>query len=374
MCLEPLRRCELAISEFRPLPRRLPPDPSRPAAESATEETRWASSVEPLIGVDTLRAHWRAAFDAADSALRSAAGYLPPEEVRDEANRLDAEREPTTELLRALARDRNAHVEVAPLTGSSWTERQLLGLPAGVTALVLTRDGVLIGSAEIHAAAWKETFDEFIARRIERTHGGFATFSRRVDYPEHMHAKPRLEGVRAFLASRGISLPEGDADDPPGTETVHGLANRKNQALLRCLDEHGVNAFAGSRRYLEIAHEAGMECAVVSASANTRTILERSGLASLVDRSVDGETIAADRLRAKPAPDTLLEACRQLGVEPERAAAFETTPAGIAAARTAGFQFVIGVSSTGQADALRTAAPDLVVTGLAELLDRRRGA
>jgi beta-phosphoglucomutase-like phosphatase (HAD superfamily) len=117
-----------------------------------------------------------------------------------------------------------------------------------------------------------------------------------------------------------------------------------------------------------------VQCAVVSASANTRTILERSGLAGLVDRSVDGETIAAEGLRAKPAPDTLLEACRQLGVEPEHAAAFETTPAGIDAARAAGFSFVIGVSSNGQADALRTEAPDLVVTGLAELLERRHAA
>jgi HAD superfamily hydrolase (TIGR01509 family) len=338
------------------------------------EETGWALSAEPLIPVETLRAHWRAAFDAADSALRCAAGYLPPDEVRDEAHRLEAEREPTTALLRALASDRHAHVQIAPLTGSSWNARQLLGIPGGVTALVLTLDGVLIGSAEIHAAAWKETFDEFIARRIDRTHGLFSPFSRRVDYPEHMHAKPRLEGVRAFLASRGISLTEGDSADPPGAETVHGLANRKNQALLRRLDEQGVNAFAGSRRYLEIAHDAGVQCAVVSASANTGTILARSGLVGLVDRSVDGETIAAEGLRAKPAPDTLLEACRQLGVEPEHAAAFETTPAGIAAARAAGFGFVIGVSSTGQAAALRAEAPDLVVTGLAELLDRRHAA
>jgi HAD superfamily hydrolase (TIGR01509 family) len=229
---------------------------------------------------------------------------------------------------------------------------------------------VLIGSAAIHIAAWTETFDEFISRRIERTGGRFALFNPRVDYPRHIHGKPRLDGVRAFLASRGISLPEGEPGDSPGLETVHGLANRKNQALLRRLDEHGVHAFEGSRRYLEIAHDAGLQCAVVSASANTPTILERSGLADLIDQSVDGNTIIAERLRAKPAPDTLLAACRQLGVDPQRAAAFETTPAGIAAARAAGFRTVIGVNSPGRADGLRAEAADFVVTGLDELTNK----
>ena len=323
-------------------------------------------SEAPFVDVETLNARWRAAFGAAEDALRSAARYLAPEELRVRANSLAAEREPTTQLLRALALDSGVK-GLSPLTFSSWDARQLLGLPSGVKACVFTLDGVLIGSAEIHAAAWAETFDEFVSRRIERTGGRFAPFNQRIDYPLHIHGKPRLDGVRAFLASRGISLPEGDATDPPGLETVHGLANRKNQALLRRLDEHGVNAFEGSRRYLELAHDAGLRCAVVSASANTETILQRSGLADLADESVDGTTMAAEELRGKPAPDTLLAACRKLGVEPENAAAFETTPAGIAAARAAGFRIVIAVNSTGQADALRAEAPDVVVTSLAEL-------
>jgi HAD superfamily hydrolase (TIGR01509 family) len=195
-----------------------------------------------------------------------------------------------------------------------------------------------------------------------------------VDYARHIHGKPRLEGVRAFLASRGISLPEGQPGDPAGLETVHGIANRKNQAHLQRLDDHGVTAFEGSRRYLQIARDAGIECAVVSASANTQTILERCGLAGLIDQRVDGNTIVAENLRAKPAPDTLLAACRRLRVDPQHAAAFETTPAGIAAARAAGFRLVIGVGSAGESDALRTEAPDFIVSGPAELLAQKLAA
>jgi beta-phosphoglucomutase-like phosphatase (HAD superfamily) len=132
---------------------------------------------------------------------------------------------------------------------------------------VFSVDGVLVASAAIHADAWKETFDEFIARRIARTAGSFVPFSRRVDYPKLVHGRSRMGAVREFLASRGISLPEGLPDDPPGTETVNGLANRKKTALLRCLEQHGVSAFDGARLYLELAHDAQMRCAVVSGSS-----------------------------------------------------------------------------------------------------------
>jgi beta-phosphoglucomutase family hydrolase len=339
-----------------------------------SEETHWALSREPLVDLAALGAHWRAAFDAADTALHAASLYLPPEEVRDDANRLAAEREPTAALLRALAADRRASGQFSALMVSSRDTRDLLGLPSGVRACVFNLDGVLIGSAAIHTAAWAETFDEFISRRIERTGGRFAPFNARIDYPLHIHGKPRLDGVRAFLASRGISLPEGDAADPPELETVHGLANRKNQALQRQLDKHGVHAFDGSRRYLELAHDADLQCAVVSASANTETILQRSGLADLIDERVDGNTVTAERLRAKPAPDTLLAACRKLGVDPQHAVSFETTPAGITAARAAAFRIVIAVNSAGNADALRAEAPDVVVAGLAELLNQKLAA
>jgi HAD superfamily hydrolase (TIGR01509 family) len=245
-----------------------------------------------------------------------------------------------------------------------------------VTACVFNLDGVLIGSAAVHAAAWMETFDEFILTRAERARGHFAPapFNPRTDYPAHIHGRPRLEGVRAFLASRGISLPEGRADDAPGTETVHGLANRKKVALLRRLDEHGLSAFEGARSYLELAREGGVRCAVLSASANTGTILERAGLATLVDGCVDGNTIAAEHLRPRPAPDMLLAACRQLAVEPRNAAAFETSAAGVAAARSAGFELVVGVDRGGRWKELLDRGANMVISGLDEILDRTLGA
>jgi HAD superfamily hydrolase (TIGR01509 family) len=326
------------------------------------------------ISADILRTRWRAAFDAALVALHCAGPYLPADELRDRATLLEAERDLTTVLLQAPARVQRASGQLSPLTLSAWDARQLLGLPEDVDACVFNLDGVLIGSASLHTAAWTQTFDEFISRRVERTGGRFAPFNPGVDYPRHIHGKPRLDGVRAFLASRGISLPEGQPEDPAGLETVHGLANRKNQALLQRLEEHGVNAFEGSRRYLEIARDAGLQRAVVSASANTQTILERSGLVDLIDQSVDGNTIVAERLRAKPAPDTLLAACRRLGVDPQRAAAFETTPAGIAAARAAGFRLDIGVNGAGGSDALRIESPDFIVSGPAELLAHKLAA
>jgi beta-phosphoglucomutase-like phosphatase (HAD superfamily) len=155
---------------------------------------------------------------------------------------------------------------------------------------------------------------------------------------------------------------------------VNGLARRKNQALLRRLDQHGISAFTGSRRYLELARGAGVHRAVVSASANTEASLESAGLADLVEQQIDGTTIQAERLRLKPAPDTLLAACRKLGTEPCHAVAFETTPAGVTAARTAGFELVIGVDSGDATAALRSEGADTVITDVAELLRHRLAA
>jgi HAD superfamily hydrolase (TIGR01509 family) len=297
---------------------------------------------------------------------------LPPTETHDRTIRLADERKEVAHLLETLARDQRSAARlwaVAP-----WDGRRLLGLSPTIMACVFNLDGVLIGSAAVHAAAWAETFDELIARRIERTGGLFAPFNPRTDYYHHMHGRPRLDGVRAFLASRGISLPEGAPEDPSGTETVHGLAKRKGEALARRLEREGPRAFAGSHRYLELARDAGVRCGIVSASANARTILEHSGLSGFIDGCVDGNTMADDHLRAKPAPDTLLAACRQLGVAPHNAASFETTPAGVSAARAAGFGLIVGVDANGQAGMLREEGADLAITGLAELLDRELAA
>jgi beta-phosphoglucomutase-like phosphatase (HAD superfamily) len=244
----------------------------------------------------------------------------------------------------------------------------MLGMPADALACIFDPDGVLTTSDEIHAAAWTQVFDVFLVGHAERHHQPFIPFDPTHDYPELVAGRPRRDGIRAFLASRGISLPEGRPADGPGAETVNGLANRKNQVLQRHLSREGVAAFEGSHSYLEAARMARLRRVVVSASANTGIILERAGLGPLVGARVDGHTIAVERLRVKPAPDTLFAACRLVRVEPSRAVAFETSPAGVAAARAAGFAFVVGVARSGEADVLRASDADVVITDLGELL------
>lgn len=324
------------------------------------------------VSIDALCGRWRVALDAADSALRAAA-ELPAEERAARVKRLIDERAATVALLRAVARERGEDASYLHLTPRRAAPR-LLGLPPSVAACIFNLDGVLIESATLHVAAWAQTFDEFIWARTERTGGHFAPFDPRTDYPRHMHGKPRLEGVREFLASRGISLPEGEPRDRPGTETVHGLAGRKNEVLQRRIEEQGVTAYEGSISYLQTVREAGLSTAVVSASANTATILVQSGLASLIDTYVDGNTMIARNLRPKPSPDTLLAACDALGVTPGHAAAFETTPAGVEAARAAGFALVVGIDQFGLAAALRARGAAPIVPGLAELLAERLAA
>ena len=314
---------------------------------------------------------WRAALDVAEKALRAASFDLSPEEVRDRRRRLTEERARTAHVLHGLAGDKGLDDPFLSLMIPRSELKRVLGLAPGIEACVFDLEGVLIASASVHAAAWAETFDEFIWARIERTGGRFALapFDPRIDYPLHIHGRTRLEGVRAFLASRGISLPAGSPEDTPDAETVHGLASRKNQALLRRLDEQGVTAYEGTKRYLELVREVGVRCGVVSASANTRMILERAGLLPLIESYVDGNVIVAQDLRPEPAPDMLLAACRQLGVEPQHAAAFETSCAGVEAARACGFGLVVGIGPTAQEDALRARGADVIVAGLTGLVE-----
>lgn len=324
--------------------------------------------------VEDLRARWRSALAAVAAALGAARGFLPATEIRERSSRLDRERAETRRLLQALARDRRV------VLLSADEARRLLGLPATIEGCVFTLDGVLVGSAAVHAAAWKQTFDEFLAQLGERAHGRFDPDMGRLEpfdpdreYREHLHDKPRLEGVRAFLASRGIRLPEGRPTDPPGRATVCGLANRKSELLQRLLAERRLDPYEGARRYLEFARDAGIRCAVVSESAHADAILERAGLADLIDARVDADVIVAERLPGRPAPDRLLAACRKLNVAPAHAVVFETTTAGVAAGRAAGFRLVIGVNRSEQrshAEALRAEGADLVVSDLARLLER----
>jgi beta-phosphoglucomutase family hydrolase len=242
----------------------------------------------------------------------------------------------------------------------------VLGLPDGVTACLFDLDGVLTDTAAVHSAAWKLTFDELLSRRANG--GDFRAFDRD-DYLSYVDGKPRAAGVRDFLASRGITLPEGAPDDPPDALTINGVGNRKNQELTRRIREDGVKVFEGSRRYLEAAIRAGLRRAVVSSSANTEDVLEVTGLAKYIELRVDGVTIREEHLAGKPKPDTFLTAAERLGVAPEAAAVFEDAISGVQAGRAGAFGAVIGVDRVGHADALRNNGASVVVSDLAELID-----
>jgi beta-phosphoglucomutase family hydrolase len=242
----------------------------------------------------------------------------------------------------------------------------VLGLPDGIRVGLFDLDGVLTRTATVHAAAWKEMFDDFLRRRAEETGEPFVPFDVHADYGRFVDGKKRADGVRSFLAARGIALPEGSPDDPPAAATVHGLGNRKNELLLAKLAD-GVEVYPGSRRYVEALRDAGLRTAVVSSSANTKTVLDTTGLAKLFDVVVDGVTAERDGLAGKPAPDTFLAAARALGVTPGEAAVFEDALAGVEAGRAGGFGWVVGVDRTGQAEELRRHGADIVVPDLDDL-------
>ncbi len=244
-----------------------------------------------------------------------------------------------------------------------------LGLPPIVRACLFDLDGVLTQTAEVHAAAWKEMFDAFLRARTGKIGGVFAPFDPAVDYDEYVDGKPRYDGVRSFLASRGIELPEGGPSDPPESETVHGLGNRKNELVLAMLRRQGVTVYEGSVRYVRAARDAGLHRAVVSSSANCREVLEAAGIDDLFEVRIDGVVADREHLKGKPAPDTFLAAARVLGVPPVEAAVFEDALAGVAAGRAGGFGYVVGVDRAGQAEALREQGADIVVSDLADLLE-----
>jgi beta-phosphoglucomutase family hydrolase len=248
----------------------------------------------------------------------------------------------------------------------------VLGLPEGVTACLFDLDGVLTDTAAVHNAAWKQIFDDFLQERADRDDAIFRPFTN-TDYIDYVDGKPRSDGVRDFLASRDIHLPEGSPDDKPTAETVNGLGNRKNVELLERIHTDGVKVFEGSRRYLEAARDAGLRRAVVSSSANTHDVLEVTGLAPLIELRVDGVTIREEGLKGKPAPDTFLAAAQRLGVEPAAAAVFEDALAGVEAGRAGKFGAVVGVDRVGQAAALAEHGATVVVSDLADLLDGAKG-
>jgi beta-phosphoglucomutase family hydrolase len=247
-------------------------------------------------------------------------------------------------------------------------QEHMLGLPDHVTACLFDLDGVLTPTAEVHDQAWSETFDEFLREHAKRTGTPFVPFDPGADYQRYVDGKPRADGVRDFLASRGITLPEGNLGDPPEAETVYGLGNRKNVRLLARVRAGGVRPYEGSRRYLEAARAARLRRAVVSASANCQDVLRSAGIEELLEVRVDGIVARQLHLRGKPQPDSFLEAARRLDVSPAHAAVFEDALAGVAAGRAGGFGWVVGVDRVGHADELHAHGADTVVTDLAELL------
>ncbi|MFD4552407.1 HAD family hydrolase [Streptomyces sp. NPDC058466] len=242
-----------------------------------------------------------------------------------------------------------------------------LGLPKEIQACLFDLDGVITKTAVVHAAAWKRTFDDFLRRRDG---DGFRPFDDSADYDEYVDGRPRADGVRTFLAARGIELPEGKPDDPPDRATVHGLGNRKNDLLLELIHRDGVEAYDGTLRYVEAVRDTGLRTAVVSSSANCRDILRTIGAESLFDVRIDGVVAAERKLPGKPRPDTFLAAARDLGVVAEEAAVFEDALAGMDAGRSGHFGYVVGVDRVGQGDALRAHGADIVVRDLAELGER----
>jgi len=247
----------------------------------------------------------------------------------------------------------------------------MLGLPDTVRACLFDLDGVLTDTASVHKKAWKTMFDSYLRERAQRTGESFVEFDMVADYLTYVDGKKREDGVRSFLSARGISLPEGDPDDNPSTETVYGLGNRKNELFHKTLREDGVLVFDGSRRYLEAVASARLGVAVVSSSANTREVLETTGLDKFVQQRVDGVTMREEHLPGKPAPDSFLRAGELLGVQPAEAAVFEDALAGVEAGKRGKFGCVVGVDRVGQAEALRRNGASVVVTDLAELLPNR---
>ncbi|MFL5871422.1 MAG: HAD family hydrolase [Solirubrobacterales bacterium] len=244
-----------------------------------------------------------------------------------------------------------------------------LGLPDGIRACLFDLDGVLTQTAKVHAAAWKQMFDEYLQGRAGRAGEEFVPFDARDDYDKFVDGKPRSDGVRSFLESRGISLPEGSPDDPPSSETIAGLGNRKNELVLKLIDEQGVEPYEGSVRYVHAAADAGLRRAVVSSSANCRAVLESAGIIDLFEEIVDGNVLEQRHLNGKPAPDTFLAAAEALSVPAAEAAVYEDALSGVEAGRAGNFGIVVGVDRVGQAEALREHGADVVVKDLAELLD-----
>lgn len=227
-------------------------------------------------------------------------------------------------------------------------------------------DGVLTDTARVHSTAWKEMFDDFLRGRADAEGDQFVEFTQD-DYLAHVDGKPRQEGVRDFLASRGIRLSEGSPGDAPGTETVHGLGNGKNDLVTSAFAAGGVETYPASVDVVRMLHDAGIRTGLVSSSRNAPLVLEAAGIDALFDTRVDGVVAAELGLRGKPAPDTFLAAAERLGATPEQSVVVEDAVSGVEAGAAGGFALVVGVARHGNEDELFGAGAHRVVTDLSEL-------
>ena len=235
-------------------------------------------------------------------------------------------------------------------------------------AVLFDLDGVLTATVKIHSASWKRMFDEFLQGRADAVGEPFQPFAIDTDYKRYVDGKPRFDGVRDFLHSRGINLPEGQLDDPPARDSVYGLGHRKNLLVNELLAKDGVDVYEGSVALVHRLRDEGIKTAVVTSSRNGEAVLAAAGITDLFEVKVDGNVAARDNLPGKPAPDTFLAAARRLGVVPERAVVVEDAISGVQAGRAGNFGLVIGVDREGNADALKQNGAHVVVTDLGELI------
>jgi beta-phosphoglucomutase family hydrolase len=236
-------------------------------------------------------------------------------------------------------------------------------------AVLFDLDGVITNTAKLHAACWKQMFDEYLQKRAGDRGEAFRPFDLVTDYRLYLDGKPRFDGVRDFLASRGIKLPEGDSDDPPQGETVRGLGNRKNELVGNAIECIGVEAYEGSIRFIDQLRRDGFKIALVTSSENCAAVLKATKLESFFDVRVDGHMVETQNLAGKPAPDTFLMAAKLLGVEPKRSVVVEDAISGVQAGSSGKFGLVIGVARKGNADELKQHGANVVVNDLSELVD-----
>jgi len=325
----------------------------------------FASPQPGRLDLHELAAGWQRALDACELALRAGADSLPAAYLAQHRRELIQERQETAALLEGVARETG--VRPLPWLSPVPVSKQMLGLTSSVQACLFDLDGVLTDSAQLHATAWAQVLDEFLLRSTASTGWQFIPFDRRSDYRTYIDGRSRLEGIHAFLESRGIRLPEGRVDDPGDADTASGLARHKGEALARALRQHGVTALPGVHRYLDAAGRAGLARAVVSASASTWSMLELAALGPLIEVYMDADVIRSENIRTPPSPDVLLAACRRLAVSPQDAVTFTHSAAGVAAGLAAGLA-VVGVGQGADAELLRGFGAPRIVPSLSALL------